>query len=188
MISDDTAANLACARLRDVLGVLLSKSGDYDTGIAGLTLYRREERSEPGGQGSAIPHATVVFQGAERVLVNGREFTCRQCECRVNHKDAYGTGHVADASTEKPFLAASLELDRGLLRELRENPAFGVHDDQNTADGITVTPADANVLDAFHRLVMLCRTPSKIPFLAPRIIYEIHYLLVTGTAVPHLQQ
>ncbi len=187
MIYDDTAASLACARLRDALGVLLTKPGDYDTGIAGLTLYRREEESEPGGQGCAIPHATVVFQGAERVLVNGREFTCRQCECRVNHEDAYGTGHIADASTEKPFLAASLELDRKLLRELRAGPAFRVCDD-DMAEGITVTPADAKVLDAFHRLVELCRTPSRIPFLAPLIIYEIHYLLVAGITGSHFPQ
>ena len=179
MKPDIAAIEKKCVLLQTVLRTLLPKPGDYAIGIDGLTLYRREGKNFPDAEGCARPHATIVFQGAESVRINGHEFTCRQCQCRMTSEDAYGTGNIAEASTEYPFLAASLALDANLLRELKKQ-AYD-HDIRLPASrAVSVKTADTDMLDAFFRLVMLHKKPAHIPVLAPLIIYEIHYLLVTG--------
>lgn len=185
MKSHHTALD-TCRKMQKVMQHLLPKPGDYEIGINGLTLYWREETTEPEGEGCAAPHATVVFQGAECVFINGRAFTCGQCQCRLTGKEVYGTGHISAASSEEPFFAASLALDSTLLK------AFS-HAMPHVAEGgnredLTVKDVDEKVLNAFYRLVLLHNQPERIRVLAPLIIYEIHYLLASGPGcAPFLQ-
>jgi hypothetical protein len=176
-----TALKEKCAALRKTLQRILPRPGDYATGIDGLTLYRREHTNIPQEEGYAVPHVTIVFQGAESVRINGREFLCGECQCRMTSEDSFGTGHIADASSERPFLAASLKLDLKLLRELVKTIPANYGADVSEFRTVSVETADTDILDAFHRLVMLHKKPTRISVLAPLIIYEIHYLLVAGT-------
>lgn len=166
-----------CAMLQAALRELLPEPGDYAIGVDGLTLYRREERNVPQGEGLAAPHATIVFQGAESVTINGREFLCGPCQFRMTSQEAFGCGHIADASLERPFLAASLALDRKLLTALRTGASVRSGSRGAMLKTVAVEAADADILDAFYRLVMLHNKPARISALAPLIIYEIHYLL-----------
>lgn len=156
--------------------------GDYATGIGGLTLYRREEPNAPDEEGCAEPHVTAVFQGSESVLINGREYICRPCQCRVTGEDTVGVGHIMEASHEQPFLAASLSLSIGLLGELTERISHLPRAGSIALKKISVEDTDPKILDAFLRLIKLLKKPECLPVLAPDIIYEIHYLLLTG---PH---
>lgn len=169
-----------CFKLQQLLQTLLAEPGDYAIGVEGLTLYRREAENKPQAPGRAQPHATIVFQGAERVILNGREFQCGQCQCRLTSKEAFGTGYIAEASSEQPFLAASLQLNPGLLKELSHIYRLRTGAALTGLDDVCVETAGADMLDAFFRLLMLHKKPVHIPVLAPLIIYEIHYLLAAG--------
>lgn len=164
---------------------MLPKPGDYESGVNGLTLYWREETTAPEGEGYAAPHATVVLQGAERVLVNGREYTCGQCQCRLTRQEIHGTGHIVAASPEEPFFAMSLALDSSLLTEFSEILP-GV--DGDSGDGVAIRETDEKVLHAFHRLALLLGQPERIQVFSTLLIYEIHYLLAVGPGcAPSLQ-
>lgn len=168
------------AAMQERLMQLLPVPGDYSTGVKGLTLHRREAINFPQESGYAAPHATVVFQGKETVLVNGRGYTCGECQCRVNGKEAVGTGYIANASPEKPFLAVSLALEPELLDKLVKNTCVPTRNGHDRLKGISVAEAEHGILDAFSRLVALLQNPAAIRFLATDIVLEIHFLILAG--------
>jgi AraC-like DNA-binding protein len=75
-------------------------------------------------------------------------------------------------------LAFSIPLDRYVISQLATEvkPAPG----SKIYKGITVAEATAELLDASLRLLNLLDIPERIPVLAPMIIREIHYYLLTG--------
>lgn len=178
--------NEKCAALRQVLLKLMPSPGDYSIGIDGLTLFRREETGSPQGEGCAMPHVTLVFQGAESVLCNRYEFLCEPCQLRFIRKDVVGTGCITTASAEYPFIAASLRLDLALLKAMEKTAHDCSGQPYRRCGAISVRAADTGLLDAFLRLIMLHENPVRIPVLATLIIQEIHYLLVVSMA--HGQQ
>lgn len=168
------------AAIQERLMQLLPFPGDYITGVKGLTLHRREAINFPHESGFAAPHATVVFQGKETVLINGRGYTCGECQCRVNGKANMGTGYIADASPQKPFLAVSLALEPELLDKLVKNTCVPTRNGHDRLKAISVAEAEQSILDAFFRLVALLQNPAAIPFLATDIVLEIHFLILAG--------
>ena len=181
------AAREKCFLLQSELEILLPASGDYVTSVNGLTLYRRERTNKAEDEGLAEPHATIVFQGAEKVRINGRNYICRPCQCRVTGQEVFGTGHIAEASSDQPFLAASLSLDFVLINELSEKAAPLINNERITLRKISVEDTDTEMLDAFLRLIRLLRNPERLSVLTPIIIREIHYLLLVGPHSRHLK-
>lgn len=174
----------------------MPEPGDYETGIPGLTLYRRENPNIAEEEGCAEAHATIVFQGAENVRINGRDYICHPCQCRVTAHDTVGSGYIAEASSESPFLAASLAINKDMIDELAERicrispkgggpcsgPARPRPRPMLSLKNISVEETDPGIMDAFLRLIRVLKRPLGLPVLAPDIIYEIHYLLLIG---PH---
>jgi AraC-like DNA-binding protein len=88
--------------------------------------------------------------------------------------------HITQASPEKPFLSLSIMLDRYIITQLAAElpPA---HDDSNvTGKAAAVAGLMPEMLSAFLRLVELLDAPERIPALAPLIIREIYYYVLTG--------
>lgn len=159
---------------------LMPCAGDYTIGIDGLTLFRREETGLPEGKGSALPHVTLVFQGAESVFCNRYEFLCEPCQLRIIRRDVFGTGCITAASAVHPFIAASLRLDSQLLKAMKNAVCACSGPHRMPCGSVSVRLADACLLDAFQRLIMLHETPQRIPVLASMIVHEIHYLLMVS--------
>jgi AraC-like DNA-binding protein len=86
---------------------------------------------------------------------------------------------VTKASKEKPLLSLSLLLDRHLVAQLlTETGNASGKDDPYTA--VSLGKVQPDVLGAFGRLVETIEKPEQIPILAPMIIREIHYRVLTG--------
>ncbi|GHV91350.1 hypothetical protein AGMMS50268_18530 [Spirochaetia bacterium] len=88
---------------------------------------------------------------------------------------------VTRASAKNPFLSFSLKLDRYLIAQLLSEVGntTGAAED-NTRTAVALAKVEQSVLEAFVRLINLLETPEQIPILAPMIIREIHYRLLTG--------
>jgi AraC-like DNA-binding protein len=92
--------------------------------------------------------------------------------------DLPAISHISGASAERPHLALSLPLDRYLLSRLavEVKPRPGGKEYK----GLTVAEAGADMLEACLRLLNLLDAPERIPVIAPMIMREIHYYLLTG--------
>ncbi len=90
--------------------------------------------------------------------------------------------YLSMASSEKPFLSVSLQVDRFLAARCARDiaPGCAIAPETETSENISVADIDIDVLDAFARLVSLLDTPEYIPHLAPLIIEEIHCRMLMG--------
>ena len=124
------------------------------------------------------PMAIVVLQGKKQTTLGSEKFTYNENQLVVTSIDIPTVGSIVEASPEKPFMTLILELDNyiisQLLREGNSSPA------ENVRRGMGVAEADESLLDAFHRLILLLKQPEKQKIMAPMIIKEIHYLLLTS--------
>lgn len=162
----------------------LPKQDRISTLIDGLMLSRKDETDK---MESCFYHPVigVVVQGAKRSLIGNSEYRYGQYQYMIAGVDMPSINHMTDASPEKPFLALSIKLDRYLITKLTaeifsELPPEKELFDSNP-EGVLLGKVSHELLDAFLRLVQLLDHPSRIPVLAPMIIREIHYLLLTSS-------
>ncbi len=88
-------------------------------------------------------------------------------------------GHVLEATPEKPYLCLRLELDARMIGELllQVGRSAGA---PSTDRGLYVARTSPQLLDAVLRLTRLLEEPSGAAILAPLVLREIHYRVLTG--------
>jgi AraC-like DNA-binding protein len=165
------------ALLKEKMLRYLTEPGDYRTAIENLTLHRRDEINVPENC-FYKPIVGLTIQGTKRTLVGTEEFRYGANNCIVTGVDMPSLNYITDASPEKPYLVVSLYLDMQLTTQLAAQiPAKPIKCIRSSS---TIAPTDIDVLKAFLRLVDLLEKPEQIPVLAPMIIREIHFRLLTG--------
>lgn len=165
--------------LRDTLLALLPDQGSYATEIQGISLHRFNDDEQPRAM-IYNPILVVVVQGRKWVKIGTQEFIYGDHSCFVAGIDMPVFCCVKEASTEKPYLALTMDLDHGLLTKLMalNRPDAGCGGFIPT--GALVRRIDNEMLDACLRLISLLARPEQIPFLAPLFRAEIHYRLLLG--------
>jgi AraC-like DNA-binding protein len=166
-----------------IIGLLKAKLTQYaplpgkiPTAVEGLYLYRHE--MDVRTDCFHDPVVGVIAQGNKRTLAADREYCFREGWYIAHGVDLPAISHISEASEETPHLALSIPLDRYLLSqlavEIKPRPSG------KTYKGITVAEAGDDMLGACLRLVNLLDTPERIPVIAPMIMREIHYYLLSG--------
>lgn len=176
-------SNGPSAELEENTGVLLAKigsylteEGDYPLSVPNVTLHRRHNTHTPENC-FYKPIVGLTLQGAKRTVIGNREYRYGAGNCIVTGVDMPSINYITDASAERPYLVVSLYLDLHLVSQLAPQvPARAGNADGNSV----VAPTDPEVLGAFLRLVELEEKPEQIPVLAPLIVREIHFRLLTG--------
>jgi AraC-like DNA-binding protein len=88
-------------------------------------------------------------------------------------------GHVIEATADRPYLCLRLELDARLIGELMlQVGRNGVP--PSTDRGLFVARTSPQLLDAVVRLTRLLEQPLDAAILAPLVMREIHYRVLTG--------
>ncbi|MDL2321796.1 AraC family transcriptional regulator [Desulfosarcina sp. OttesenSCG-928-B08] len=165
--------------LKQILLGRMAEPGDYETGLVGVRIYRRNETSEP--QTCFYRPAIIkMVHGCKRAFMGGDEYRYGEDDVLVTGVDMPGASMVCEASPDSPSLSMAIDLDKNLIAQLALEIPHAPHNPVSTAKGIHVQPLDAELLDAFHRLAELFETPAKLAVLGPMIVREIHYLLLTG--------
>lgn len=126
------------------------------------------------------PLLCLVVQGGKQVVLGDQLFHYLPGRYGIVTHDLPATGHVIEASREKPFLSLVLDFDPVTLAEM----ALRVPAQPGAAPPLGMTVADAcpGLLDAALRLLNLLDDPQALPVLAPMAEQEILYRLLTG---PH---
>jgi AraC-like DNA-binding protein len=176
MEHEKEAAKRNIDALKARLPALVPEQGDFPTAIEGLYLFRHEVDARIDCFHD--PVIGVIVQGDKRALVADREYRFREGWYIASGLDLPAISHISGASAETPHLALSIPLDRYLLSQLvsevKPRPPGKAY------QGLTVAEAGADMLEACLRLVNLLDTPERIPVIAPMIMREIHYYLLTG--------
>jgi AraC-like DNA-binding protein len=167
--------------LKAAIARLAPEAGKFPTAVEGLQLVRRE--ADLRTDCFDDPVFAVIVQGHKQALIAGREYRFGEGQFIVIGMDLPSLSNILGATRKKPHLALSLALDRSILNQLASSlPALQYHSLQSRGPykGVTVAEVTTELLDACLRLISLLDTPERIPVIAPMIIREIHYDLLTG--------
>lgn len=157
----------------------LPQQDRINTAIDGLMLTRRDELSAPESC-FYQPMVALLIQGTKRSTIGNEEYHYGQHYCMAVGVDMPGIFHITQASPKEPFLSISIKLDRYLITQLLPDVPQVAKKKNKSPRAVVVAKVTNEILDAFLRLVELLDTPAKIPVLAPMIVREIHYHLLTG--------
>ena len=173
--------------LAEIIGARTTRTGDYETPIAGLTFFRREAPSPPAVC-MVEPSIVVVAQGAKQLWVGGAAYAYDTSRFLITSLDLPANSEVMVASPGQPCLGLTLKLDLRVLAELMAQGSLLSRRDQAVGMGVGIGAATPSLLATFGRLLDLLEEPEAIPVLAPLIEREIHYRLLKSDQAGRLRQ
>lgn len=144
----------------------------------GATLFVSSAMSKPVSS-LYQPMLCLVLQGAKRVMIGEHVLRYDPAAFFIASLELPVSGHIIEASAERPYICASLSLEREMIAELMPDVPAGPDGDTT---GFAVSPVTRQMLDPWSRLIDLLETPRDVPVMAPMLKREILYRLLQG---PH---
>jgi AraC-like DNA-binding protein len=160
--------------------------GAHDTAVPALKLSRI---SAPSELVSLVyePCLCVVAHGSKEVLLADEAYCLNPAQSLLVSVDLPVAARVVEASPERPYLAVRISLDPVVVGELLAD-GMTAEPLGSPARGLAVTSVEPPLLDAVTRLVVLLESPQDIVPLAPLVLREITYRLLTGSQGSRLRQ
>jgi AraC-like DNA-binding protein len=175
----------------DVLGKSLAQCTEngeqHITPIPGLSLFRRDEPTEPVS-GMYEPSICLVAQGAKRVLLGDETYVYEAHHYLITSVHLPTVAQVIAASREKPFLGLRLKLDQREMSQLMVDSNLPTPHAQQSSRGMATGEVTLPLLNAFQRLIDLLAEEQDIPILSPVIQREIIYRLLVDDQGARLRQ
>lgn len=161
--------------------------GIHATEIPCLFLSRSSQPSAPM-YGLHEPALCIIAQGRKQVLLMGNRFLYGPGQCLVVSVDLPVVGQVIEATPDIPYLGLRLDLEPGQLGALMLEMGMKPTDARRDPEiGLSVMAVGSQLLDAVVRLVRLLETPRDIPVLAPLVVREVLYRLLSGEQAASLR-
>ena len=147
----------------------------------GLVFTRLSSPTEPV-HAVLEPWLCMIAQGAKDVLLGDEWFHYDPAHYLISTLGVPAIGRVVEASRERPYLGLRLALDPSVVTSVMVESGVGVDSrgEGVGVKGVGVSPLDADLLDATVRLARLIDRPGEYRVLAPLIVREIVYRLLTG--------
>lgn len=145
--------------------------------LTGLHLHRV---SGPRGPLHRVyqPAFCVIAQGSKVLFLGDERYLYDPAHYLLVAADLPLVSHVLEASAERPYLSLRLDLEPALVSSVMVEAAQASQ--KSNVRAMNVSAIDAGLLDAVLRLVKLLDSPKDAPFLAPLVVREIVYRLLTG--------
>jgi AraC-like DNA-binding protein len=153
----------------------------YLTAIDGVAILRADHEKQPSHL-IMKPALCVVVQGAKWSTFGDRRYEYRAGQALVVSVEMPTFSKVAVASPNEPFLAVVIQFDMAVMRDLLASLDTPPLAEGHPGHGVFVTDFSGPIADCVLRMVRLLDTPQAIPVIAPMIMREICYWLLTG---PH---
>jgi AraC-like DNA-binding protein len=163
------------------------KGDQIVTAIPGLSLYRRDEPTQPAS-GMYEPSICLTAQGAKRVLLGDDIYVYDAHHFLITSVDLPTVWQIIEANREKPCLGLMLKLDQREISQLMVDSNLPPPRAQQSSRGMATGEVTLPLLTAFQRLIDLLAEPRDIPILAPIIQREISYRLLVGDQGARLRQ
>lgn len=165
----------------------VSADGVYPTAIPRLFLIRSSQPTLPM-PALHEPALCLVVQGRKQVMLMDNKFLFGPEQCLVVSVDLPVVGHVLEATPDVPYLCLRLDLELNQLGALLLEAGIDASDNRRPEPGLTVAPVVPELLDAAVRLVRLLETPQDIGILAPLVVREMLYRLLTSEHAASLRR
>ncbi len=165
-------------------------NGITDSAIPGLSLIRADAPTMPMPV-VYQPTLCLVAQGRKQVALNTRTYVYDAEKYLIASVELPLMGSVIEASAEQPYLCLCVDLDLAQLSDLALRHPMPGDDNELSPEGIALTETTPALLGATVRLAALLDTPGDIEALAPLVMREILYRLLTGPGnrtVRHMAQ
>ena len=157
------------------------KESPFITAIDGMAVLR-SDHEKPASHMIMKPALCVVVQGTKWTTFGDRRYDYPAGRALVVSVEMPAFSRVVKASPVEPFLAIVIQFDLAVMRDVMERLEAPPKPEDNLGRGVFVTDFDGPLADCVLRMVRLLDTPQAIPILAPMIMREIGYWLLTG---PH---
>ncbi|MBD8202003.1 AraC family transcriptional regulator [Pseudomonas viridiflava] len=165
-------------KLIDVISRHARTDGMHTTPVAGVSLVRSGAPTVPMPV-VYEPTLCLIVQGRKQVAAGALSYVYDASTYLVASVDMPVMGSVIEASEALPYLCLVLDLDMAILSELAlRHPDTSEKSDLPTA-GIELNATTPELLDAAARLAGLLDTPKDMDALAPLIIREMLYRLLS---------
>lgn len=175
----------------DVLGKSIARcteKGDLrTTDIPGLSLFRRDEPTEPMS-GMYEPSICMAVQGAKRVILGDETYVYDAHHYLITSVHLPTIVQITEASPEKPYLGLRLKFDLREVSQLMVDSNLPQARPQQSSRGMATGEVTPQLINAFIRLIDLLNDEKDIPILAPVIQREIIYRLLVGDQGERLRQ
>ncbi len=158
--------------------------GLHATPVPQLVLVRR---SDPSEWAPALyePALFMIAQGTKEVRVADVTYQYDPAHYVMASVDMPVVCRVSRASPRVPYLSLKIQFDPVVVSELLVS---GAHEAGAPERGFVVTPIEPPLLDAVSRLVSLLDAPSDIPVMAPLLLREVTYRVLSSPQGARLRQ
>jgi AraC-like DNA-binding protein len=148
-----------------------------------------QRRSTPAGRvyATSPPSFCVIAQGSKDILLGEDVFHYDAAHYLITTMELPLVGEVIDASPQCPYLSARLLLDPSLVTSVMLDSGLSAERNDGTTKAVDVSALDVDLLDATLRLVRLVEAPDEYRVLAPLIVREIIYRLLTGAQADRMR-
>jgi AraC-like DNA-binding protein len=166
------------AELAGLVTRLTPREGIHPSAIPALTVIRSNSPSVPTPS-VYDPSLCIVVQGRKRAVLGDDVYYYDALNYLTVSVTLPAIGHVLEATPEKPYLCLRLELDARMIGELLLQVGRSAVP-ASTDRGLYVARTSPQLLDAVLRLTRLLEQPRDAAILAPLVLREIHYRVLTG--------
>lgn len=142
--------------------------------------FRRHSSPTDRVYASAQPSFCLIAQGRKLIFLGEDKFRYDSAHYLITTMELPLAGEVVEASAERPYLSFRLVLDPTIATSVMVDSEIVHPRGDGSVIAVNVSPLDANLLDATLRLVRLIDAPNEYRVLAPLIVREIVYRLLTG--------
>lgn len=122
----------------------------------------------------------VIAQGSKVILLGNTAYRYDPAHYLITTAELPVASRITEASPAEPYLSLRLELDPALVSSVMVESGHTGDRDQAPVQALDVDALDTNLLDATLRLVRLADRDDEARFMAPMVIREIVYRLLTG--------
>ncbi|WP_343731046.1 AraC family transcriptional regulator [Duganella sp.] len=182
--------DLAPTRLDHMIDIVQQYALDerrVATSIPFLSLLRSSHPT-PVTKGVLKPSCCVILQGHKRVILADEVLDYGPGEYLAVSVDMPASGHIINATPDKPYLLLNIELDPQEIAAIVLEAQVSI-DSQQPERGAFVGRTDDALQEALYQLVRLLRAPAaEAAFLAVGLKREIIYRMLTGPDGRHLYQ
>lgn len=166
------------SKLVDIIGRHVRDDGVHRTAIPGVSLIRSASPTMPMPV-VYEPTLCLVAQGRKQAMLGTTAYVYDPAKYLVASVDLPVMGSVIEASEADPYLCLALDLDTTVLSDLALRHPLREESVSAPPAGITLNDTTPELLDAAVRLAGLLDRPRDIEALAPLVIREMLYRLLT---------
>lgn len=165
----------------------LTQTGVHDSCVPGLRLFRSDA---PTSATPTIyePTLCLLLQGCKQLLLGEEMLQYSTLQFLLVPVMLPVSGKIVHASSSKPYVGLSLNLDLRELTELVIDLGDKVPRLPAPARGISVADADMVLLSVFQRILLLLQQPQDIGVMFPLLKRELLYRLLLSPLGGHLRE